>query len=311
MKAYKGFNKDMTCRGFQFEEGKTYEESEAILYEKGFHACMNPLDIFTFYPPTTSVYHRVDLDGVTDEKGPGTQICGTKIKIKEQLTLIDIIKNAIYLLRTKTAGNCVTTLKDYTHAFTSLRGVSTFTSGYGSHSSTVGNNSHALAAGSYGSASTTGFGSHAIASGLNCVASTAGNYSCAITSKRGSTACALRYDSQAITMGYCSSAIAAGESSIAATSMGASHAVSLGGCSCASALGKDSVAAAIGRNSSAKAAMGSWIVLAEYGDWNGQTWPVLCVKCGKIDGVSLKPDTWYHLKDGEFVEGTPESGEEE
>lgn len=78
MKAYKGFNKDMTCRGFQFEEGKTYEESEAILYEKGFHACMNPLDIFTFYPPTTSVYHRVDLDDVTDEKGPGTQICGAK-----------------------------------------------------------------------------------------------------------------------------------------------------------------------------------------------------------------------------------------
>ena len=48
MKAYKGFNTDMTCRGFKFEEGKTYEEPEAKLCKSGFHACENPLDCFNY-----------------------------------------------------------------------------------------------------------------------------------------------------------------------------------------------------------------------------------------------------------------------
>lgn len=51
MKAYKGFNKDMTCRGFQYEEGKTYETDKAELCKEGFHACENPLDCFNYYAP--------------------------------------------------------------------------------------------------------------------------------------------------------------------------------------------------------------------------------------------------------------------
>ena len=56
MKAYKGFNKDMTCRGFQFEEGKTYEEENAELCNKGFHACLAPIDVLKYYAPASSVY---------------------------------------------------------------------------------------------------------------------------------------------------------------------------------------------------------------------------------------------------------------
>ena len=85
MKAYKGFNKDMTCRGFKFEEGKTYEESEAILCKRGFHACTNPIDVFTYYPPATSVYHEVELDDVSKGEEEDTKICGRKIKIGKQL----------------------------------------------------------------------------------------------------------------------------------------------------------------------------------------------------------------------------------
>lgn len=59
MKAYKGFNKDMTCRGFQFEEGKSYEEKEVKLCSKGFHACENPIDCLNYYRPSNSVYHEV------------------------------------------------------------------------------------------------------------------------------------------------------------------------------------------------------------------------------------------------------------
>lgn len=79
MKAYKGFNKDMTCRGFQFEEGKTYEEKEAKLCETGFHACENPLDCYNYYAPGGSVYHEVELDDVSDERNnDDTKVCAKK-----------------------------------------------------------------------------------------------------------------------------------------------------------------------------------------------------------------------------------------
>lgn len=108
--------------------------------------------------------------------------------------------------------------------------------------------------------------------------------------------------SPAATSGVSSHAATSGVSSPAATSGDSSHAVTSGKCSPASTSGDSSIAAAIGKNSKAKSTIGNWIVLAEYGEWNGKTYPVLCVKCGKIDGVSLKPDTYYQLKNGEFVE---------
>jgi len=66
MKAFKGFNKDLTCRGFQYEEGKTYEEQEAKLCKSGFHACENPVTCLQHYNPATSVYHQVELEDVSD-----------------------------------------------------------------------------------------------------------------------------------------------------------------------------------------------------------------------------------------------------
>ena len=63
MKAYKGFDKDLKCRGYQFETGKDFEEKEAKLCEKGFHACEFPFDVFGYYPPSDSRYCEVDIDG--------------------------------------------------------------------------------------------------------------------------------------------------------------------------------------------------------------------------------------------------------
>ena len=60
IKTYKGFNKDMTCRDFQYEEGKEYETDRAEACKCGFHACEYPLDVFSYYPPGTSVYHKVE-----------------------------------------------------------------------------------------------------------------------------------------------------------------------------------------------------------------------------------------------------------
>ena len=66
--------------------------------------------------------------------------------------------------------------------------------------------------------------------------------------------------------------------------------------------GADSVGAAIGYNSVAKGAVGNWIVLAEWKRRQNSTWFPACVKAGQIDGEKLRPDTWYTLRDGEFVE---------
>ena len=270
MKAYKGFNKDMTCRGFQFEEGKTYEEKEAKLCKRGFHACANPLDVFNYYPPGESVYHEVELDDVSEEKEKDTKICGRKIKIGKQLGLNDMISDSIEISMQM-------------------------------HEKNVGD-SHAATSGDSSPAATSGDSSHAATSGDSSPAATSGDSSHAATSGDSSPAATSGYSSSAATSGDSSPAATSGDHSCAVTSGDSSHAVTSGDSSHAVTSGDSSIAAAIGRNSKAKSTIGNWIVLAEYGEWNGKTYPVLCVKCGKIDGVSLKPDTWYQLKNGEFVE---------
>lgn len=116
IKAYKGFSvvktfneetnsfeRQIECRGFRFEEGKTYEEPEAILCERGFHACTNPLDVFNYYGYSAITddlveYHIVELEGVSDETSMDSKICGKKITIKEKISpgeLIDIAKRHV------------------------------------------------------------------------------------------------------------------------------------------------------------------------------------------------------------------------
>ena len=96
MKAYKGFNADMTCRGFQFEEGKTYEhEGEVKLCESGFHACEDPLEIFGYYAPSCSEFHEVELEGVSDECKDDTKVVAKKITIGARLGIDKIIKACV------------------------------------------------------------------------------------------------------------------------------------------------------------------------------------------------------------------------
>ena len=96
MKAYKGFNRDMTCRGFQFEKGKTYEhQGEVNLCESGFHACEDPVDCMRYYDPCTSVYHEVELEGVSDEHKEDTKVVGKKIRIGARMTIKSIVKASI------------------------------------------------------------------------------------------------------------------------------------------------------------------------------------------------------------------------
>ena len=96
---YKGFNKDMTCKGFQYEEGKEYHEEEAIVCRKGFHACEYPLDCFNYYKPAESVFHEVELGEDAYGDGNNTKKCSKSIKVGARLDIAGIIKAAINYTR--------------------------------------------------------------------------------------------------------------------------------------------------------------------------------------------------------------------
>ena len=92
MKAYKGFNKDMTCRGFQYEIGKEYETDAADLCRIGFHACENPLDCFSHYAPATSRYCEVEIEDNGQRSPEDSKVVGKKIKIGAELSTEQICR---------------------------------------------------------------------------------------------------------------------------------------------------------------------------------------------------------------------------
>ena len=102
IKSYKGFNKDMTCRGFQYEEGKEYEESNALVCENGFHACEYPLDCLSYYSPSESVYHEVEQSGKLSGKSGDTKVTSTKIKIGAKLSIAGLVEAAIEYTKERT-----------------------------------------------------------------------------------------------------------------------------------------------------------------------------------------------------------------
>ena len=92
MKAFKGFNKDLTCRGFQYKVGETYEEERAELCSAGFHACESPVACLQHYDPATSVYHEVELEEVSNEKDTDTKRVGKKITIGAEIGIPEICR---------------------------------------------------------------------------------------------------------------------------------------------------------------------------------------------------------------------------
>ena len=92
IKAFKGFDKDMKCRGFQFEEGQEYEEQEAKLCEKGFHACESPVDCLGYYPAGSSIFWEVELDATEETNSEDTKRVGKRIKIGAEIDVAGIVK---------------------------------------------------------------------------------------------------------------------------------------------------------------------------------------------------------------------------
>ena len=95
IKTYKGFNKNMTYRGFQYEEGKEYEEEIVEVCDHGFHACEYPLNCLNYYSPNESVYHEVEQSGEIQKHNDDTKVASTKIKIGAEISIASLVKAAI------------------------------------------------------------------------------------------------------------------------------------------------------------------------------------------------------------------------
>ena len=146
MKTYKGFNKDMKCRDFQYKEGKEYETDSAVVCESGFHACEYPLDCLSYYAPNNAVYHEVEQSGELSRNNNDSKIASTKIKIGARLDISGIVKAAIDFTMSKVKPEAKAD-EDY--------GASSATGDYGASSAT-GDKGASSATGYKGASSATG-----------------------------------------------------------------------------------------------------------------------------------------------------------
>ena len=171
MIVYKGTDKDMKCRGFQFELGKEYVEEEAKLCDKGFHGCEYPLDVFAHYAPVGSRFFVADLDGVTHEtESDDTKRVGTKIKLKAEIGIAGIVKAAVEYIKERAESSNNQTGYCSVAANTGNRSAATNT-GYRSAATNTGDCSAATNTGNRSAAIVDGKDSIAIVTGADSKAS--------------------------------------------------------------------------------------------------------------------------------------------
>ena len=205
---YKGFDKDFKCRGFQYEVGNTYETDDDIACcNRGFHACESPIEVFDYYDMLTSRFAEVEQSGKIDKEAASTKTCSSRIKIKAELKLADIINLGVEWLKEITSPSKIE----------------------------ANNTSNDCDSAQIGS------------SGYSAQIGSSGDYA----------------------------------------QIGSS--------------GQDSVIMCAGHDSKAKAAIGSWITLAEWKRIE-DVWKPICVKTEQVDGKRIKADAYYRLIDGKFEE---------
>ena len=275
MKAFKGFNKDLTCRGYQYEEGKEFHTERAECCDTGFHACEYPLDCFGYYDPAHSVYHEVELSGEMDRSGDNTKVCATDIKIGARLSIAGLVKMAIDFTMSKVnkeAGS------DERHGFASATG------NYGASSAT-GNCGASSATGNYGASSATGYKGASSATGYKGASSATGNYGASSATGNCGASSATGYKGASSVSDPTGVAVAWG------------HEARAKGCKGAHLILSD------------------WRFIGEkywdgsYKDmYNKDNWELTGAKMVVVDGEKIKEDTYYRCIEGEIVEVT-EDGE--
>ena len=291
--SYKGFDKNMQCRGFQYEVGKEYEmDGEIKCCNRGFHACKSPMEVWDYYDMINSRYAEVEQSGKIEEEENSTKVCSSRIKIKAELKLADIINIGVEWLKDITSPSKVKA--DGALNDNGNRRKQIGSSGY---SAQIGSSGYSAQIGSSGDSAKIG------SSGDSAKIGSSGD-SAQIGSSGDSAQIGSSGDSAQIGSSGDSAKIGSSGDSAQIGSSGDSAQIGSSGDSAQiDSTGEDSVIMCAGNSSIAKAKVGSWITLAEW-KWSDEKkrYVPVCVKTEYVDGENIKADTWYQLKNGKFVE---------
>ena len=265
MKVYKATCKDMKCRGFQYELGKTVEvEGDIELCENGLHSCAMPLDVLGYYAPGDgSRYFEAEMEDVSEKRSGDTKRVGKKLTLSAEIGIPGLVKAQVEYVK----AQC-----DFDNAINKADAEK--------KNHATGESGAASATGWSGAASATGERGAASATGVSGAASATGWWGAvSATGERGA----------ASATGWWGAASATGVS-------GAASATGVSGA--ASATGKGCVAMTTGFWGRVMGDIGNAIVCVERRD-NGE---IASILAGIVDGETLKPGVWYTVKNGQWVE---------
>ena len=340
IKTYKGFDKDLKCRGFQYEIGKEYKESKASACNCGFHACEMPIEVLGYYEPgKQSRYCEVEQSGDLSRHRDDSKVASTKIKIGAEIGIPGIVKAQFEYVKDRATetNEHHSTGDGSANSATGSRSANSATgdgsansatgywsansaTGYCSANSATGDWSANSATGDWSANSATGYRSANSATGYRSANSATGSRSANSATGDGSANSATGYGSANSATGYRSANSATGyRSANSATGYGsansatgygsANSATGYGsanistGVECSNAgMGERNISVAWGKDNKCKGSVGSFLVLSEWDDWDGEKYPLLGAKMVKVDGNRYKADTWYALKNGKVVE---------
>ena len=292
IKSYKGFDKNLKCRDFQYEIGKEYKmDGEIKVCSRGFHACESPLEVFDYYPMIGSRFCEVEQDGNISKEDRGTKICSSKIKIKAELKLADMINLGVEWLKEITSPEKIkTSIKDnssgnYAQIGSSGDDAQIGSSGYGAKIGSSGYGAKIGSSGNYAQIGSSGYGAKIGSSGYGAKIGSSGD------------------DAQIGSSGNYAKIGSSGDDAKIGSSGNYAKIGSSGDDAKIDSTGEGCVIMCAGINSVAKASKGSWITLSEwsYSDKKKRYIPV-CVKTEFVDGEKIKADTYYKLAGGVFKE---------
>jgi hypothetical protein len=281
--AWKGFSKELSCNGYQFEIGKSYtHEGTVKACASGFHACTNPFDVWSYYPlGDDNRFCRVQLSGKTDTHKGDSKIAAETIFIETEVNLGEMIKAGIshLLAEAKTDDAIQAASGDYSQLAAS------------------GDYSQLAASGHYSRLAASGHYSQLAASGDYSQLAASGDYSQLAASGDSSRLAASGHYSQLAASGHSSRLAASGDYSQLAASGHYSQLAASGHYSQLEITGEKSAAAAVGNGSAVKAKSGTPVAICEY-DHNGK--PIsFATGIAGADGVPA--DTWLVAKGGKLV----------
>lgn len=338
--AYKGFDENLCCRGFQYEVGKEYEhDGEGECCSSGFHACTNPFDVLDYYSAEMFINNRfceVEQYGVISREEGDTKQASSRIKIKKEISIKELFSSAIYLLTkekdqyieepkiTNERGevslnqidNYITPCNEYDKFRSSGKTLKITSSVEGANIASIGyyNQIQIASSGDYTKIGSICDDDYICSSGHRTKIGSEGNCAHIASSGGDDFICSFGGYAQIASSGEGANIYSYGENAHIGSSGDYNKIASSGECAQIAtsgdeahidSTGEDSVICCTGGESSAKAKKGSWITLSEWGySKDKKRWIPVCVKTEFVDGERIKEDTWYKLENGEFVERT-------